>query len=743
METTLKKNKIGDPLDRIDGRLKVTGGAKYAVEYNFKDIAFGVLVTSTIAKGRIKSIDTKAAEKAPGVLAVITHLNSPKVPGYERQVNNEESRVYGQEFRVFYDDKIYFNNQPIALAIADTFERANYAASLIKVQYEVVPHETDIKMNLGKSFTPQRPSDHSRGDASVYKTADVVIDQEYITPIQVHNPMETHAATALWEGEDKVTVYNKTQAVKIAQNDIMRAFDLKEENVQIHSPFVGGAFGSSSRVWPQEMAALLGAKKTGRPVKVALKREQQFNMVGYRPMSIQKVGLGATKDGKLIGMVHDAQGFTSTYEQFTERILDPSKSLYGCENMKATYRLVPLDVSTPCWTRGPGESSGSFALESAMDELAYALKMDPIELRLKNFAESDPEKKKPWSSNFMKECYQQGAEKFGWSKRTPEPRSMKSGNRLVGMGMSAGIYKSDRSPASARAKISANGSLLVQSATADVGPGTYTIMTQIAADVTGIDVSNVRFELGNSMFPKAPGQFGSHTATSVGSAVYDVCEMLIQKLQEMAISKEGSPFYKKNRAEMVSDNGSLTLISNKAIKISYADILKLHQLPELVVVNESKGPEEVKHSGKSFCANFVEVHVHPLTGMVKVTKVVSVVDAGRIINKKTATSQVLGSAVWGVGMALMEEGMIDHRYGRYMNKDLAEYHVPTNADINNLEIIFIDKLDPFIDPIGAKGLGEIGLVGFTAAVANAVFHATGKRFRELPITPDKVIEAIG
>lgn len=726
-------------MSRVDGRLKVTGSAKYAAEYNLPGVTFGVLVTSTIAKGRIVGMNTKTAEKVAGVLGVLTHKNAPKVPGYEAGTDNASSRVYGQEFRVFYDDRIYFNNQPVALVIADTLERATYAASLVTVAYQPEPHQTDTKVNLDKAIKPERSEDYSRGISNAYKTAPVTVEQTYHTPVHVHNPIEPHAATAVWESEDKLIVYNKSQGVKLAQKDLMKAFNLKEENIQVYSPFVGGAFGSSSRIWPQEMAAILGAKLVGHPVKVALKREQQFNMVGYRPRSIQKMGLGATADGTLVGITHEAYGLTSTYEQFTERILHPTKSSYRCPNLTAVYRLVPLDVSTPCWTRGPGETSGSFALESAMDELAYALNMDPMALRLKNYAEVDPENNKPWSSKYLKDCYERGADRFGWSKRNPQPGSMRSGEVLVGFGMSSGIYKAERSPAAAVAKLTADGKLLIQSATADTGPGTYTVMTQIAADLTGIAPERITFELGDSSFPQAPPQFGSHTVSSVGSAVHDVCMALRQRLGELAIYKEGSPLYGAKESDLIFD-GDTIRSKRVTARLSFSEILRLNNLPELVITKEAKsGPEVGKYSGKSFCANFVEVHVHPQTGVVKVARVVSAIDSGKIMNHKTARSQVLGSVVWSLGMSLMEDGIIDHRFGRYVNKDLAEYHVPVCADMPEVEVIMIDKPDPILDPMGAKGLGEIGMIGLPAAIANAVYHATGKRIRELPITADKLL----
>jgi xanthine dehydrogenase YagR molybdenum-binding subunit len=731
--------KLGDSMSRVDGPLKVTGGATYAAEYNLPGVTFGVLVTSTITRGRIVRIDAREAEQLPGVLAVVTHESRPAVPGYDIPVDPKESRVEGQEFRVFYDAHIYYNNQPVALVVADTFERATYAASRVKVTYTKGPHQTNLKTNLNRGVTPKREDDYLRGQPNAYKTAAVRIEQEYQTPINVHSPMEPHAATAVWEGEDKVTVYNKTQASKLAQKDIMRLFQLTENNVQIHSPFVGGAFGSSSRVWPQEMAAILGAKKVGRPVKVALKREQTFNMVGYRPRSVQKVGLGATPDGTLVGITHEAFGVTSTFEQFTERIVDPTKTLYAVPNLNTVYKLIPLDLSTPCWTRGPGEASGSFALESAMDELAYALGMDPLALRIKNFSATDPEAKLPWSSNQLKACYERGAAAFGWSKRNPEPRSMRSGDWLVGMGMSAGIYKAARTKASASATLLADGSVMVRSSTADVGPGTYTIMTQIAASVLGTDPALVRFELGDSSFPPAPGQFGSHTTASVGSAVHDACVALQKKLMSLASQQEGSSLHGVALDELTAENGQIRH-KTKADSVAYADILKQQKLPSVdVKVDSESGPEQKNYSSKSFCATFVEVLVHPATGEVRTKRVVSALDVGKVVNQKTAYSQVYGCVTWGIGMALMEDGVLDHRYGRYTNNNLADYHLPVCADMPDIDVILIDEPDTIIDPIGAKGMGEIGLVGFAAAIANAVYHATGKRIRDLPITPDKLI----
>ena len=728
-----------DPDARVDAKVKVTGSAKFAAEYDIPGLVYGVLVTSTITKGRITNIDTTKADRAPGVISVVTHLNRPKVPGWDTENSRQQTT---QEYRLFYNDQIVFNDQPVALAIADTLERAQYAASVVEVQYEKQTPETDFLGNISKAVVSTRNPDYKRGDPDAIKNAPVKIEAEYITPVHVHNAMEPHAAIAIWDGDEKLTLYNKTQWVGGVQQNMMQMFKLKKENIHVISKFVGGAFGSASRSWPHEVAAVMGAKKINKPLKVVLTRGQMFNMVGHRPTAWQKVSLGASADGKLVGAIHEAIAETSA-EQWTERIPDSTKILYDCANVSTVFKMVVLDVGTPTFTRGPGETTGVFAIECAMDELANALKMDPIELRMKNYATVNPENKLPWSAKYLNECYQKGAESFGWNKRNPTPRSVKNGEWYVGMGMSTAIYGGSRAPATAKAILMADGTLVVQTATADTGPGTATIMTQIAADGMKLPLSKVRFDWGDSFYPPAPGEFGSMTAASVGSAVHDVSLAMKQKLFELV--KENSVFHTTEIhdvkfEDVIFEDGALMLSSDHSKKISYAQILERNNLPLLEITKQSQsGPERSKYAVYSFGASFVEVNVHPLTGVVKVTKVTSVIDNGKIINKKTARNQVLGSVVWGISMSLMEEGIMDHRYGRYVNNNFADYHVPVNADIPPTDVIFIDKEDPIIDPLGAKGLGEIPLVGFAAALANAVFNATGKRIRQLPITPDKLL----
>ena len=700
-------------MSRIDGRLKVTGAAKYSAEYAPAGLTYGVLVGSTITKGSIASIDTRAAGNAPGVLAVITHLNAPKVPG-DQPESGKPARPKGA-FKVFYDDKIYFNGQPIALVIADTFERALFGAGLVKAQYNVDKHSTNLPDNMNKGFAAHGDGTYKRGTADAWKSAPFKLEQEYIVPTVTHNPMELHAIIASWDADNKLSVWDKTQGVKETQQDLAHLFKIPVENVQVHSQFVGGAFGSALRTWPHEVAAVIGSKVVKRPVKLVLSRADMFTSVGYRPFTWQKIGMGATADGKLTGITHEAVGQTSSYENFTEGSVRVSQNLYDCPNVNTKYHLVSLDIATPTWMRGPGEATGSFALESALDELSYSLKIDPVELRLRNYAEKDPESGKPFSSKFLNEAYQLGADHIGWSERKQEPASVKKDGWYVGYGMAGGMFGAYRDGATIKAKMNVDGVLLLQSAVSDIGPGTGTAMVLIAAEQMGIPAEKIRFELGDSSLPNAPTQGGSATTASVGSAVYQACADLKEKFQKL-IGNGGT------------DNPD------------YAKILKEHNLPSLEVVTVTGGGNgREKYAMSSWSVHFVKVLVNPATGVVKIDKVASVADSGHIISPKTARSQVVGGAIGGIGMALMEESVIDHRYGRYINNNFADYHVPVNADIPQIDALFVNKPDPIINPMGAKGMAEIALIGMAAAVANAVYNASGKRVRDLPITPDKVM----
>lgn len=731
-------------IDRVDGIQKVTGAAKYSAEYDFPGMLYGVLTCSTITKGTITAMDTKDAENAPGVMAVITHLNCPEIPGYKKTPEQDKLAPTKKGYKVFFDNIIRFNGQPIAIVVADTYERAVYAASLVKATYAKEKFNTDFSEAI-KTATPLEGNNYKeyiRGEANAWKNAAVKIEAEYTMPLEVHNPMEIHGITVLWEGENKVTVYEKTQALSSTQQTIMGTFGLKLENVRVISQFIGGAFGSAFNTWPHSMAALIAGRKTGKPIKLMLARNQMFNLVGYRPAAIQKISMGTSADGKLTGITHEAKAMTASYTEFTEGIVNGSRSLYNCPNVNTTYKVYPLDLSAPTWMRGPGETTGAFALESAMDEMAYAVKMDPIEFRMLNYAETDLERKKPYSSKFLKEAYQLGADKIKWKERNPEPRSMKEGDWLIGYGTGSGIFSAWRGGAKVTARLLPDGSLILQSGVTDMGPGTATTMTNLAAETFGLSDRKIKFEMGDSNLPPGPMQGGSGTTSTLGTAVFNVCESLKKKLAELI--KDNPLFHTElvhavKAEDLLFENGFILLATDKTKKISYAEVIKSTGLKELEIKEESKGNPMANHSAFSYAVHFVKVMVHEKTGVVKVTRVVSAIDAGKIINEKTAESQIIGAVVGGISMTLMEEGVIDHRYGRWVNNNFADYHVAVNADVPEIEVLFVDKPDPILNPIGAKGMGEVGMVGFAAAITNAIFHATGKRIREIPVTADKLM----
>ncbi|XZF15928.1 xanthine dehydrogenase family protein molybdopterin-binding subunit [Chitinophagaceae bacterium MMS25-I14] len=733
--------KKSEPINRVDGYAKVTGKARYFAEFTAPQMTYAVVVPAGIARGIITTLNTRDAENAPGVVRVFTHLNMPKIPGWEQQSGGNDKQpqhksIGGSHYKILGSPEILFDGQPVAIVVADTLERAQYAASLVQAQYKEDKPQTDLSANKEKAAAPPRGGDYKRGDESAWKNAPVTLEEDYMIPVEVHNPMELHGIMAVWDGDDKVTVYAKTQGVKATQQSLMHAFNLEEKNVQVHSEFVGGAFGMALRTWPHETAIVAIAKAVKRPVKLVLSRDQMFTLVGYRPHTLQKFFMGATKEGKLVGMQHEAVAETASYEDFTESTVNMTHFMYDCPNVVTKYRLVALDRGVPIWMRGPGEATGAFALECAMDEMAYKLNLDPIEFRLRNYAETDPEANKPFSSKYVKEAYQTGADKIGWFKRNPAPRSMQEDGWLVGYGMSTGTFGAHRGTARSKAILSADGSLVLQSAAADIGPGTATTMVQIAHESLGIPREKIRFELGNSSLPQAPMQGGSSTVSTVGSAVYDVCAELKKSL--FTLLNNDNRFKDVKPEDLVFENGN---ISNKSgAKVAIADLLKKENKPAMEATVESKGGAEMQqYSMYSFSIHFAEVRVHPATGVVRVHRVVTVADSGRIVSPKTAASQMIGGVTGGIGMALTEEAILDHRFGKYVNNNLADYHVPVSADVPHIETLFIDKPDPHTNPMGSKGMGEIALIGFAASVANAVYHATGRRIRTLPITPDKLI----
>lgn len=726
-------------INRVDGFAKVTGSATYSAEYKTAGVVYACLVGSTIAKGRIKTIDTKKAEWAPGVLAVITHLNVDKPVGYEKV---KDKHNFGQPLQIFKDDSVLYYDQPIALVIADTFERMQYAASLIKADYFKEEHSTELKKaaDKEKKVETDKGNDYHRGEHDGYKNAEVILEAEYTIPTEVHNPMELANIIAKWDG-NKPVLYTKSQGVEGTRKSVAGVFGVPIEDVEVHSEYLGGAFGMGLHTWPYEIAALIGSKKLNRPVKLVLHREQMFTNVGFRPYTIQKMGLGATKAGKLTGLTHEAVAMTSSYEDFMEGTVNMSRFIYDCANVSTRYRIVPLDTCTPIWMRGPGEATGSFALECAMDELAHKLNMDPIEFRKLNYAEKDLEQNKPWSSKYLLECYEGGMERIGWKNRKNEPGSVKEGNWLVGYGMGTGTFGCYRSPTSVKAKFLPDGNLVLQCSVNDMGPGTATMMTAIGAEITGLPAENVIIEMGKSGLPKGPTQGGSATTSSVGSAVHDSCNLLVSKALELAAQ---NPTFKGIAiTDLTFENGLIAAKKDTKKTITLTSLLTANKLDTLEVENLSKGAEEAKkYSIYSFSVHFVKVLVNLNLGKIRLAHVVSCADIGTVINQKTSAGQMFGGAVGGIGMGLMEALEIDHRFGRPINNNFADYHVPVNADIEKQEVFFVNKKDPISNPMGTKGLGETALVGMAPAIANAVFNATGKRVRDLPITLDKIIETV-
>jgi xanthine dehydrogenase YagR molybdenum-binding subunit len=735
---------VGQPMDRTDGLLKVTGEARYAAEFGEARIAHAVLVTSTISSGSIASIDTSRAQAMPGVLLVMTYQNAPRLPNGGRPPLAPPAT---RHLSLLQNNQINYSNEPVAVVVADTLERATDAAQQLRIVYQTTPgvHDfTSAKANAHAPISPQgRQTDTQRGDFEAgLASGNVHIDAVYTTPIEHHNPMEPHATMAHWDGP-QLTLYDATQGVSGTRNAVAKALGVSPDDVRVISPFIGGGFGGKGSSWSHVMLCAMAAKQTGRPVRLVLTRPQMFGSVGARPRTEQHFVLAARHDGTLTAMRHDSISNTSMFEDWTETCCMVTRMLYAVPNQVTTHRLVQLNLGTPTFMRAPGETTGSFALESAMDELAWALKMDPVALRLKNYAEVDPQENKPFSSKALRQCYEIGAEKIGWSRRTSTPRSMRAGNTLIGLGMATATYPANRSPAAAIARILPDGTAMVASGTQDLGTGTYTVMTQVCADALGFPPDKIHFALGDSTLPAAPGSGGSQSAASVSPAVHDACVQVRNRLVSLAVADNASPLHGMDSSDVSVENGWVVSRSNPSLRDPAAAILaRAGGQPIEAVVSVKPGQERTEYSLHSFGAVFVEVHVDADLGTIRVPRIVGVYDVGRVLNQKTARSQMMGGMVWGVGAAFEEDTLLDERYGRFVNMNLAEYHVPVNADIGTLDVSFIDEPDPHINSLGVRGIGEIGLTGVVAALANAVYHATGVRVRDLPITLDKVLTPI-
>jgi xanthine dehydrogenase YagR molybdenum-binding subunit len=722
----------GKAVSRIEGRQKVTGQAKYSADMPTKNLAYAYVAQSTIARGTIKSIDSQAAEQLPGVLAVITHANAPRV---------KTSQAKMSSLLLMQDNKVLHAGQHVAVVVAETFETARQAAGLLRVEYKEEKPRTDLKEKAPPDTVVGVGDDLKRGDAErAFRSATVVVDETYSTPTENHNPLEPFATIASWHG-DKLTLYETTQGVFPSRDAFAAVLGIPAENVRVITHFLGGGFGSKLNTWSHAILAALAAKQVKRPVKLVLARTQMYGPVGFRPATVQKVTLGASKEGKLVAIKHTGLSETSRSNDFEESVTEGTRILYDCPNVTTSLKVARLDIGNPTWMRAPGHVTGSFALESAIDELAWALKMDPIELRRVNYAEKDPDTGRPWSSKSLKECYGRGAELFGWQNRTASPRSMRKGDKLLGMGMATALHGTYRATASAITRMLPDGSVQVQAGTQDIGTGTYTFMAQLAADALAVPISKVTVELGDTDLPPTPLSGGSMTAASVGSAVHLSALALVDKLKQLASQDKQSPLYKVPAEDIVTEGSALKQKGSSETAETYERLLVRNKVAALEgKAKAAPGSEEKKYSMHAFGAQFAEVEVDPELGSVHVTRLLGAFGAGRILNAKTARSQMIGGMIMGMGMAMFEETVIDHNLGRIVNNDLAEYHIPVHADMPHFEVLFVEEHDPYINPIGAKGVGELGITGVAAAIANAIYHATGKRIRDLPITLDKILD---
>ncbi len=733
---------LGRPTSRVDGHAKVTGAAKYAAEHNVAGLAHAFVVGSSIARGRIRNIHTADALAVPGVIDIFTHDHRSKLPAADEKYGDEVAPP-GSPFRPLYDDRVRFSGQPVALVVAEDPETARFAASLVRIDYDQRTHTTDLEKNRGRARAVSENGEshsHKRGNAArAFENSPIRIEVEYRMPIEHHNPMEMFGATAIWEDDDRITIYDKTQGPLNCRNYVANVFGMSQDAVRVLSPYVGGAFGSGLRPQYELPLAVLAARALRRSVQVVLTRQQMFT-IGYRAGNIQSLALSAAADGKLTSFRHQWIGMTSQFENFQRSYLTWSRQLYQCDNVELVQKLVRLDQNTPCDMRAPGGAEGLFAIECAMDELAYAANVDPLALRLLNYSDKDQIEDKPYSSKELRECYRQGADRFGWSKRIAKPRSMRDGHELIGWGMATGIWEAMQMEASAKAVLTANGNLEIASATADIGPGTYTMMTQLAAEMLGVPIDHVTAKLGDSDLPHAPVEGGSFTTSSVGCAIQAACRAVQKELLRLVQKAPHSPFSGVRLEDVTFADDKIRHKANGA-ELSLADAMRAGNVDRIEREGSAAPNENSKYAHYTHSAIFAEVKIDEQIGVIRVTRIVNAVAAGRILNPKLAGSQILGGVVGGIGMALHEETLTDNRFGRFMTHNLADYHVPVNADVHAIDVIFVDEHDDEINPLGVKGVGEIGIVGTAAAIANAIYHATGKRIRDLPITIDKLLRA--
>jgi Aerobic-type carbon monoxide dehydrogenase, large subunit CoxL/CutL homologs len=712
---------------RYDAFAKVTGRAKYAAEFPVKNVAYAYIVQATIPAGAVASIDDAAASRAAGVHRILTPFNAPKLA----ELGN---------VNVLQDTTVFYSGQPIAVVVARSLPEARSAAAMLRITYKEQPAKLDFNGLLSDARPPHRGGTSRRGDpAASLAKATVTVEETYSTPIQNHNPMEPHATIASWDG-DKLNVYDATQGITGVQQGLARAFSIPQANVHVDCPYTGGGFGCKGYVWSQTILAVMAAKVAQRPVKLVLDRTQMFGPVGSRPNTRQHIKLAASSDGKLLLQQHESICYTSFISDWVEAAANPTTLLYDSESLAVSHLVVPMNLGMGTWMRAPGEATNSVGLEIALDELAEKLNMDPMQLRLVNYAEKDPRNDKPWSSKHLREAYAQAAERFGWSKRNAQPGQHREGNKLIGHGMATANYGAGRSPSSAIVRILPNGRVFVGIGTQDIGTGTYTILAQAAALALGIDPSLVDVKLGDTNLPRSGGSGGSTTAASVCPAVYDAAAQARLKLAQLAIGDAQSPLHGATAEDFDTKDGKVFLKSAPDKSEAITALLARNGGTPVEATATSELPKDRDtFTSHSWGAVFAEVAVDANTHMVQVRRMVATYDIGTLLNDKTGLNQLSGGIVWGISMALHEEALIDKKYGRTVNENFAEYHVPVNADVHEIDVTCLNIPDFKFNPLGARGIGEIGITGAAAAIANAIYNATGKRVRDLPITLDKLM----
>ena len=730
---------------RYEGLSKVTGKAKYAAEFKepfpSKDLLYAYIVQATIANGAIASIDPTAAERAAGVIAVLTPFNAPKLPTPPPQPPARRNLT------VLQDTSVSYNGQPIALVVARSLPEARFAARQLKIKYNAQPAKLDFHGRLAEARWPKNPgkepAGNKRGDLTAgFSKSSVILEQTYTTPIQNHNPMEPHATIAWWDGE-KLNLYDSTQYISGVKMTIAKLFNVPLDFVRVQCPNTGGGFGSKGSSWSHLPLAVMAAKVTGKPVKLVLDRDQMFGPVGGRPATVNQIKLGATAEGKLLAMQQNVIMPASVLEDFVEHAEGPTKILYMSEANAVSAKVVDMNLGVFTFMRAPGEAPGTAVLEIAMDELAEKLKMDPLQLRLVNYAEKDPAHDREWTGKHLKDAYTQASKRFGWAKRNATPGQLTEGNNLIGMGMATATYPANRSTAQAVIRVLPGGKVFVGSGTQDLGTGMYTMLAQTTASAFNMDPSLIEAKLGDSTLPKAPVSGGSQSTASVTPAVQDAVGQAKLKLYEIAVNDPSGPLHGMKMTDLDTKDGCVCPKNGSASQsVGFADLVaKNGGKPIEAMGSAEKGQAAEAYTANSWGAVFAEVAVDKDTHMVKVRRVVATYDIGTLMNDKTGLNQLMGGIVWGVSFALLEEAHIDPVYGRTANENLAEYHVPVNADIGTIDVTALNIPDTKFSPLGARGIGEIGITGAAAAVANAIYNATGKRIRSYPITPDKIMQA--